>query len=136
MGIGVLGIHHVAVADHADGDIRTALGVVLGLRSEHDEAGSGFHEHMLPAGSACVQTIEATGDGIVKRFLERRGPGLHHIAFAVSDLTAALDELRSRGVKLIDNTPRPGGGDTMIAFIHPNSVGGLLVELVEDHHGS
>lgn len=70
-------------------------------------------------------------DGTVARFLERRGPGLHHVAYRVPDLDAALDRLREEGVRLVDEEPRPGAGGHRVAFLHPKSTAGLLVELVE-----
>lgn len=68
----------------------------------------------------------------VGRFLRRRGPGLHHIAYRVVDLQATLDALASRGVTLIDRAPRPGAGGHRVAFLHPSSTGGVLIELVGD----
>ena len=64
--------------------------------------------------------------------MDTRGPGLHHLAFEVEDLDAALADLAAAGVHLIDSTPRAGGGGTRIAFVHPSAFGGVLVELVED----
>jgi methylmalonyl-CoA epimerase len=90
---------------------------------------------MYPAGDAFVQTLEADGEGVVQRFLDRRGPGLHHVAFQVDAIDAALRDLQDRGVRLIDQTSRPGGMGTRIAFLHPSAAGGVLVELVEDAEG-
>ena len=98
----------------------------------HAEHGPGFLERMYPAGGAFVQTLEAEGDGLVQRFLDRRGPGLHHVAFAVDAIDAALADLDARGVSLIDREARPGGMGTRIAFLHPSATGGVLVELVEE----
>lgn len=67
----------------------------------------------------------------VAQFLERRGPGIHHVAFRVMDITAALEDLRSEGYVLVDETPREGAHGGRIAFVHPRSVNGVLVELVE-----
>jgi methylmalonyl-CoA/ethylmalonyl-CoA epimerase len=130
----VLSLHHVAVAHGDDptcGEFFTAL---LGVPA-HTEPGPGFIEHMYPAGDAFVQTLEADGEGVVQRFLDRRGPGLHHVAFQVDAIDAALRDLQDRGVRLIDQTSRPGGMGTRIAFLHPSAAGGVLVELVEDAEG-
>jgi methylmalonyl-CoA epimerase len=86
---------------------------------------------MIPAGDAYLQLLEATGPGVIERFLGRRGPGLHHAAFEVSDIDEAVADLRSRGVRMVDETPRPGGMGTRIAFVHPAACPGLLLELVE-----
>jgi methylmalonyl-CoA epimerase len=68
---------------------------------------------------------------VIERFVGRRGPGLHHAAFEVSDIDEAVADLRSRGVRMVDETPRPGGMGTRIAFVHPAACPGLLLELVE-----
>lgn len=79
-----------------------------------------------------VELLEPRGpDTPVGRFLERRGPGLHHVAFRVPDLEAALSRYRERGLRLIDEAPRPGARGHRVAFLHPESTGGVLVELVE-----
>ena len=89
-------------------------------------------EAMIPVGGSQIQLLQPLSkEGPVGRFLERRGEGLHHIAFAVPDIELALDHLRSAGATLIDDVPRIGGGGNRIAFVHPASFGGTLVELVE-----
>lgn len=87
---------------------------------------------MLPAGESRIELLEATAaDSTVARFIERRGEGLHHLTFGVSDLDAMLERLRLRGVELLGGGARPGAGGASVAFIHPRSTGGVLVELVE-----
>lgn len=79
-----------------------------------------------------VELLEPTDpEGPVGRFLQRRGPGLHHIAYGVADIEAKLEELRSRQVPLVDEDPRTGAGGHRVAFLHPRAAGGVLVELVE-----
>jgi methylmalonyl-CoA/ethylmalonyl-CoA epimerase len=90
---------------------------------------------MYEVGGPFVQTLEAGDEGVVRRFLDKRGPGLHHIAFAVDRLDDALADLDQHGVALIDHTPRPGGMGTRVAFLHPSAAGGVLIELVEDPEG-
>jgi methylmalonyl-CoA epimerase len=126
----VIRLHHVAFA-HSGSGSQDLIAEVLGLACEHEEAGPGFVERMLPAGDSYLQLLQAAGPGTVERFVQRRGPGLHHVAFEVSDLDEAVADLRGRGVRLIDGSPRPGGMGTRIAFIHPSAIPGLLVELVE-----
>jgi methylmalonyl-CoA/ethylmalonyl-CoA epimerase len=126
----VTGIHHVAFA-HADPGVPDQLADVLGLQCVATEAAPGFTERMLAAGDDRLQLLEASGDGVVQRFVERRGAALHHIAFSVDDLDVALAELRNRGTPLVDERARAGGGDTRIAFLHPSACAGLLVELVD-----
>jgi methylmalonyl-CoA/ethylmalonyl-CoA epimerase len=126
----VIRLHHVAFA-HEGADAPDVLTGLLGLPCAHEEAAAGFIERMIPAGEAYLQLLEATGPGIIERFLDRRGPGLHHAAFEVSDIDEAVADLRSRGVRMVDETPRPGGMGTRIAFVHPAACPGLLLELVE-----
>jgi methylmalonyl-CoA/ethylmalonyl-CoA epimerase len=128
----VIGLHHVGFAHHGDGQQPRLLGDLLGLAAMHEESADGFVERMMPAGDAYVQLLEATGPGYIEDFLRQRGrPGLHHVAFQVTDLDAAVADLRGRGVRLVDPAPRPGGMATRIAFIHPSACPGLLIELVE-----
>ncbi len=127
----VTGLHHVAIAHGDDPVCEDALGSLIGP-SVHAEEGPGFLERMYELGPSYVQTLEATGDGTVQRFLDKRGPGLHHVAFAVDAIAPALADLAERGVPLIDSEPRPGGMGTRIAFLHPAAFGGVLVELVEE----
>ena len=125
-------LHHVAIAHGSDPVCEDALTSLLGLPG-HIEDGPGFIERMYGVGESYVQTLEENGEGVVRSFLDRRGPGLHHVAFGVNAIDAALDDLRARGVRLIDDTARPGGMGTRIAFVHPSAMGGVLVELVEEH---
>jgi methylmalonyl-CoA/ethylmalonyl-CoA epimerase len=104
---------------------------LFGLGSLGAEAGPGFIERLFPVGDGYVQTLQVTGPGVVERFVKQRGPGLHHIAFEVDDIVSTLEHLRGQGARLVDEEPRTGGGGTRIAFVHPSSCGGLLVELVE-----
>ncbi len=79
-----------------------------------------------------IELLEPTApDTPVGRFLERRGPGLHHVAWRVPDLTAELSRLEAEGVRLVDRVPRPGARGHRVAFLHPSAAGGVLVELVE-----
>lgn len=92
-----------------------------------------IEEAMLKVGDGYIQLITPTSDdSTVKRFLDRRGPGLHHVGFAVASLADALGHLKRQGIRLIDQEPRPGGGGHRVAFVHPRATAGVLVELVED----
>ena len=126
-----LRIHHVAFAHSPSSDPHDRFAELLGVPVCHEENGPGFIERMLPVGDGFVQTLEATGPGVVGKFVGKRGSALHHIAFEVEDIHEYLRRLRSLGVRLIDEHPRPGGMGTMIAFVHPSEFDGLLVELVE-----
>jgi methylmalonyl-CoA/ethylmalonyl-CoA epimerase len=126
----IVGLHHVAFAHGPGTGPEEALCRVLAV-TPHEESGPGFIERMFPVGEAFVQTLEASGDGVVQRFLDRRGPGLHHVAFEVDGIDEALESLREDGVRLVDEEARSGGMGSRIAFVHPSAFGGMLVELVE-----
>ncbi|MBV8549657.1 MAG: methylmalonyl-CoA epimerase [Acidobacteriaceae bacterium] len=90
---------------------------------------------MLPAGAgadaARIELLEATDENsTIAKFIEKRGPGLHHIALRVDDLSAAVDRLRSEGARLL-NEPRPGAGGHIYVFVHPSATGGVLLELIQ-----
>ena len=127
-------IEHVALAV---ADLDEALAhyrPVWGLEVEHRERveDQGVEEAMLPLGESYLQLLGPIGpDTTVGKFIQRRGEGLHHIAYEVDDLVAALAELKARGVPLIDEEPRVGGRGHMVAFVHPKGNHGLLVELIQ-----
>jgi methylmalonyl-CoA epimerase len=127
-----------AVLDHvgiAVGDIREALafyrdGLGLEVEGVEDVASQRVRAHFIPVGQASLELLEATApDSPIAKYSGTRGPGLHHITLRVEDIAAALAQLKARGVRLIDETPRPGAEDAMVAFIHPSSAHGVLVEL-------
>ncbi len=127
-------LDHVAVAVPDLGAAAAAFDVLgLPTAGPDEEVGSqGVRVRMLRAGPTRIELIAPLGaEGAVARFLQRRGAGLHHIAFRVPDLGATLARLREAGVELIDDRPRPGHGGSRVAFVHPRSCAGVLVELVE-----
>lgn len=130
----LLNLDHIAIAvgdlDEAVGRFRRLYGVEPTSREVVVE--QGVEEVMIPAGGSQVQLLcPLAADTPVGRFLERRGEGLHHIAFAVPDIIAALAHLQAEGAELIDREPRIGGGGRRIAFVHPAGFAGTLIELVE-----
>ena len=133
-----------AVLDHvgiAVGNLAEALSFyrdALGLEVEApvDVATQRVRAHFVPVGGAALELLEATSpDSPIARYLGRRGPGLHHITLRVDDLAAALARLKARGVRLIDEAPRPGAHGSLVAFIHPASAHGVLVELMQSAVG-
>jgi methylmalonyl-CoA epimerase len=125
-------LDHIGIAV---GDLAAALAFyrdALGLEVEgSEEVGSQrVRAHFVPAGGPKLELLEGTADDSpIARYVARRGPGLHHITFQVDDLAAALESLKARGVRLIDERPRPGAEGALVAFIHPSSAHGVLVEL-------
>jgi methylmalonyl-CoA epimerase len=127
-----------AVLDHigiAVSDVRAALAFFrdgLGLEVDAPEEVPSQHvrAHFVPVGDSSLELLEATApQSPIARFLDRRGPGLHHITLRVDDIGAALGHLRERGVRLIDEQPRMGAEGALVAFVHPSSAHGVLVEL-------
>jgi methylmalonyl-CoA epimerase len=128
-------IDHVGIAvadlESAVERYRRAFGIEPAHRERVES--QGVEEVLFAVGPSYVQLLGALGpDTPVGRFLERRGPGVHHIGYRVKDLELALSRLRTEGVALIDEAPRPGSRNTTIAFVHPRSMGGVLVELVQE----
>ena len=127
-------IDHVGIAvedlDAAVEHYRRTLGVEPTHRERVES--QGVEEVLLGVGSSFIQLLGALGpDTPVGRFLERRGPGVHHIGYRVDDVASALERLRAEGVELIDQAPRAGSRGTTIAFVHPKGMGGVLIELVQ-----
>ena len=127
-------IEHLGIATFAIKDAlefwRDALGLEVVETEEVEE--QKVRVAMLPLGESRIELLEPTSaDSPVAKFLEKRGPGIHHIAIRVPDIRAALASLKERGARLIDETPRIGAGGCLVAFIHPSSAGGVLLELVE-----
>ena len=118
----------VASIDDALAFYRDALG--LEIARPEEVASQGVRAHFIPAGEAALELLEATADDSpIARYVAKRGPGLHHITLRVDDIRAALAQLAARGVRLIDQSPRPGAHGSLVAFIHPSSAHGVLVEL-------
>jgi methylmalonyl-CoA/ethylmalonyl-CoA epimerase len=107
---------------------RDALG--LEIEPPEDVPTQKVRAHFIPVGESSLELLEATApDSPIARYLAKRGPGIHHITLRVDDIHAALTRLKERGVKLIDETPRPGAEGALVAFIHPAAAHGVLVEL-------
>ena len=132
MTIHLVDIDHVGIAvDDLEGSVeryRAMLGVEPVLRERVED--QGVDEVLFAVGSSFIQLLGAVGpDSPVGRSLATRGPGLHHVAYRVRDLAAALEDLSAQGARLVDRVPRQGSRNTLIAFVHPRSMGGVLLEL-------
>ena len=131
-------IDHVGVAVE---DLEAAIALheqTYGLALAHREVveEQGVEAVLLDVGAGHVELLRPLQpDTAVGRFLASRGPGLHHVAYRVDDIDAALDALRDRGLQLIDETPRAGIRDSRVAFVHPRSTGGVLTEIVQPAEG-
>jgi methylmalonyl-CoA/ethylmalonyl-CoA epimerase len=130
----LLDIDHVGIAvsdlDASVAEYRRLFGIEPSHRERVDD--QGVDEVLFAVGSSFVQLLGALGpDTPVGRFLADRGPALHHIAYRVDDVERALEHLRGEGVQLIDEIARVGSRGSLIAFVHPRAMGGVLVELVQ-----
>jgi len=128
-------IDHIGIAvddlDAAAEQYRNLLGAGP-VHRERVES-QGVEEVLFRVGDSYVQLLGALGpETAVGKFLAKRGEGMHHVAYRVDDVAAALDTLRGAGVRLVDETPRPGSRGTTIAFVHPSAFRGVLVELVQE----
>ena len=131
-------IDHIGVAvddlDEAIALYEQRLGMPVQHRETVEE--QGVEAVLLGVGQSHVELLRPLGpDTAVGRFLERSGPGLHHVAYGTDDIQSALDEVRRAGLQLIDEQPRIGIRGSRVAFLHPKSTGGVLTELVEAAEG-
>ena len=125
-------IAHVGLAVRSAADLHAFYRNVLGMSEAELADSDGARISGFVAGDALVELLEADApDSPIGRFLEKRGPGIHHICFAVDDIEETLRKCREAGVRLIDERPRVGAEGKRIAFLHPSSTGGILVELSE-----
>ena len=123
-------VSHIGIAVEALADTLPFFRDVLGLRQVELDDADGARIIGLSAGEPLVELLEAgEADSPIGRFVAKRGPGIHHICFSVDDLDATLERCRRAGIQLIDETPRIGAEGKRIAFLHPKSTGGVLVEL-------
>jgi methylmalonyl-CoA/ethylmalonyl-CoA epimerase len=127
-------IEHIGIATPRLEDALRFWRDALGLEVKHTEVveDQGVRVAMLPVGEPRIELLEPTDESSpVAKFLEKRGAGIHHIAVRVPDIRVALARLKDGGARLIDEEPRMGAGGCLVAFVHPASSGGVLLELVE-----
>lgn len=127
-------LDHIGIAtrgiDEALALWRDALG--LAVDATEDVTEQGVRVAMLAIGETHIELLEPLSPGSpIGKFLEKRGPGIHHLAIRVTDIRASLADLKAKGTRLIDETPRTGAGGCLVAFIHPASANGVLLELVQ-----
>ena len=130
----VLKIDHLGIAVNSIDDGKNFWRDILGLEFEGTETveEQKVTTAFFPIGESEVELLESTSpDGPIAKYLEKKGAGIQHIAFRVPNLEEALQELKEKGVRLIDENPRHGAGGAKIAFLHPKATGGVLVELCE-----
>lgn len=132
----VKAVNHIGIAveslEKALALYRDALGMRhVGTETLEDR---GLRVAFLDGGGVEIELLESIrADSVIAKFIEKRGPGIHHVAMEVEDIQGHLDELDSLGVQLVDRTPRPGAQGSLTAFLHPKSAGGVLLELMTPH---
>jgi len=123
-------LDHVGVAtDDADG-LASLLGSILDAPVAHEERFDGMWIRFLALGNGYLELLEPVESGPIARYLDRNGPGIHHLAFATDDIEGALEEAVNHGIEPIDDEPRPGAWGHDVAFLHPRDTGGVLIEFV------
>ena len=127
-------INHLGIATKGIDEALEFWSDALGLENAHTEVveDQKVRVAMLPIGESRIELLEPTNDDSpISKFLEKRGGGLHHIALEVDDINAALARLKEKGMRLIDESPRIGAEGCLVAFVHPSSANGVLLELVQ-----
>jgi methylmalonyl-CoA/ethylmalonyl-CoA epimerase len=128
-------IDHIGIATRGIDEAATFWRGALGVTAIETEevADQKVRVAMLPIGESRIELLEATSaDSPISKFIEKRGPGIHHLAVKVDNIHTALAQLKENGVRLIDTEPRRGAGGCLVAFVHPSSTGGVLLELVQN----
>jgi methylmalonyl-CoA/ethylmalonyl-CoA epimerase len=128
-------LHHIGIAVESLAAARPVFEKMLGKSADAEEVveEQKVRVAMFQVGESRLELLEATSeDSPVARSIAKRGQGLHHVALAVEDLAGTLRELENAGVRLIDREPRRGAGNELVAFLHPASTAGVLIELVEE----
>ncbi|HVA00882.1 MAG TPA: methylmalonyl-CoA epimerase [Terriglobia bacterium] len=127
-------IHHVGIAVESLEKAVPVFELLLGSSpaSQGSVEDQKVRVAVFQVGESRIELLESTApDSPVARFIGKRGPGIHHLTLEVEDLQGALDHLESRGIRLVDRQPRPGAGQESVAFLHPSSTAGILIELLE-----
>jgi len=134
----LLKISHIGIASPTLQEAMERLERIFGIKHEHIEevADQKVRTAFYPVGESTLEYLESTDpESAVGKFLEKKGPGIHHLAFEVDNVDAAVKELLDKGVQMIDKTPRNGAHGNRIAFIHPKETGGVLIEICQPSGG-
>ena len=129
-------IDHIGIAVSDLESAKRFYEEALGLRVTREETLDEMKIAFIPIGEVNLELIQSTTDeGVIAKFIAKRGEGVHHIAYQVEDVSSVLDALKAQGVKVVDDAPRPGAHGTEVAFVHPKSTHGVLTELVGQSDG-
>jgi methylmalonyl-CoA/ethylmalonyl-CoA epimerase len=124
-------LHHVGIATEDLDALADLYAALLAAPVAHEETLEGTRVAFLESDGSYLELLEPGEEGVVATFLEEQGPGIHHLAFETSDIETTLSYARELGVELVDEEPRPGAWGHEVAFLHPESTGGVLIELLE-----
>jgi methylmalonyl-CoA/ethylmalonyl-CoA epimerase len=129
--------HHLGIATADGAGLAATFEALLDAPVVHEEEFDGMSVRFLDLGGGYFELLEPVAEGTIARYLDRHSPGIHHVAVGTDDVDAALDRARDLGIDPIDESPRPGAWGHEVAFLHPGSTGGVLVEFVAvDDRGS
>ena len=129
--------HHLGIATADGAGLAATFEALLGATVAFEEEFDGMSVRFLDLDGGYFELLEPVAEGTIARYLDRHGPGIHHVAVGTDDVDAALTRARDLGIDPIDESPRPGAWGHEVAFLHPGSTGGVLVEFVAvDDHGS
>jgi methylmalonyl-CoA epimerase len=124
-------IDHIGIAVSDLDSTKRFYETAFGLKVEHEEVYGDMRIAFLPVGEVNLELIQSTTeDGVIAKFISKKGEGIHHIAYEVEDVEGVLSRLNEHGVQLVDKKPRPGAHGTKVAFVHPKSTNGVLTEFV------
>lgn len=125
-------IAHIGVAVSDTDEANKFYTDMLNLDLDRQETLGELKISFVPVGETNIELVQSTTDeGVMSKYIQKRGEGIHHIAYEVEDIDAALEELKAKGVKLVDEKARPGAHGARVAFLHPKATNGVLTELVE-----
>ncbi len=125
-------LHHVGIATEDLDALADLYAALLAAPVAHEETFEGTRVAFLESDGSYLELLEPGEEGVIETFLEEQGPGIHHLAFETNDIGTTLSYARELGVELVDEEPRPGAWGHQVAFLHPESTGGVLIELVEE----
>ena len=128
-------IAHIGVGVKDTDTSKTFFQEMLSLPVSHEERQGELKIAFVPVGETNLELVQSTDpDGVMNKFIEKKGEGIHHIALEVEDIDQTIEELKIKGVPLIDQQARPGAHQTRVAFLHPKGTNGILIELVQNDH--
>ncbi|MFB6111990.1 MAG: methylmalonyl-CoA epimerase [Halobacteriaceae archaeon] len=125
--------HHAGIATRETEPLVELYRELFQTEVVHREELGDLEATFLPLGESYLELLEPLNGGTIGRYLDRQGPGVHHLAMRTPDIEAALDRAQSMGIELVDETPRPGAWGHDVAFLHPSDTGGVLIEFVASH---